>query len=210
MGVPTFMSEERFDVKLTELLKNNPNFVDNTGELLRESIKDKAWNFDQELVNLLLTDETIASYFFDEVSAGRFIFNNNRFIQYLNNKAFLTNSYTKFRNKIGLTIDDKYLRERGEVALAFPYKDCVLEGGQTAEDEKRKEIFFNEMLAQDDITRMLDPKVLTNWKRHIDTREQEVTEIKRDEHGIIRENLIIKREQSYCTLLSTRTIPKQG
>lgn len=186
------MSEKRFDVKLTELLKTNPNFVDNSGELLRESIKDKAWNFDQELVNLLLTDETIASHFFDEVSDGCYIFNNTRFIQYFNDHNILDKSHTQFRNKIGLTIDDKYLRERGEVAIAFPYKDCVLEGGQTAETEKRKEVFFNELLAQDDITRMRDPKVLTNWKRHTTTGEQDVTEIKRDEQGIIRENLVIK------------------
>ena len=39
---------------------------------------------------------------------------------------------------------------------------------------------------------MFDPKVLTNWKRHTAAGEQDVTEIKRDENGIIRENLIIK------------------
>ncbi len=50
------MSEKRFDEKLTELLKDS-NFVDETGELLREMIKNKAWNFDRELVNLLLSDE---------------------------------------------------------------------------------------------------------------------------------------------------------
>ena len=56
--------------------------------------------------------------------------------------------------------------ERGEVALVWPYKDCVLEGGQTREEEKRQEIFFNERLAPDEINRLLAPKVLTNWKRH--------------------------------------------
>lgn len=186
------MSEKRFDIKLTELLKRNSDFVDENGELLRESIKNKAWNFDHDLVNLLLSDETIAEHFFDEISEGRFIFNNTRFIDYLNTHRFLDKSYTRFRNKIGLTINDKYFRERGEVALAFPYKDCVLEGGQTAETEKRNEVFFNELIAQDEITRMLDPKVLTNWKRHTQAGEQEVTEICRDDKGIIRENLVIK------------------
>ena len=186
------MSEKQFDVKLTELLKENSDFVDDTGDLHRERIKDKAWNFDRELIDLLLKDDMIASHFFDEVSEGRFIFNNKRFIEYLNNMHFYAKSYTQFRNKIGLTIDNKYLRERGEVALAFPYKDCVLEGGQTKEDEKRNEVFFNELLAQDEITRMLDPKVLTNWKRHTSSGKQDVTEIKRDDKGIIRENLIIK------------------
>jgi adenine-specific DNA-methyltransferase len=105
---------------------------------------------------------------------------------------FLANSYTRFRNKIGLNIDGKFLRQRGEVSLVWPYKDCVLEGGQTKEEEKRKEIFFNEILAQDEIDRLFDPKVLTNWKRHTLEGEQKVTEIKRDENATIRENLVVK------------------
>ena len=186
------MCEKRFDEKLTELLKTNSDFVDDTGELRRENIKNRAWDFDRELVNLLLSDETIASHFFDEVSEGRFIFNNKEFIKYLNQMHFYAKSHTQFKNKIGLTIDDKYLRERGEVALAFPYKDCVLEGRQTKEDDKRNEVFFNELLAKDEINRMLAPKVLTNWKRHTTTGEENVDEITRDDKGIIRENFIIK------------------
>ena len=77
-----------------------------------------------------------------------------------------TNSYTRFRNRIGLNIDGKFLRERGEVSLVWPYKDCALEGGQTKEEEKRKEIFFNEILAQDEIDRLFDLKTLTGWKRY--------------------------------------------
>ena len=65
------MSEKRFDERLTELLKENSNFVNETGELrFANRIKNKAWDFDRELVNLLLSDETIASHFFDEVSEG--------------------------------------------------------------------------------------------------------------------------------------------
>jgi adenine-specific DNA-methyltransferase len=78
------------------------------------------------------------------------------------------------------------------VSLVWPYKDCVLEGGQTKEEEKRKEIFFNEILAQDEIDRLFDPKALSSWKRYTVDGEQKITEIKRDENGTIRENLIIK------------------
>ncbi|MBI1925693.1 site-specific DNA-methyltransferase, partial [Candidatus Poribacteria bacterium] len=102
------------------------------------------------------------------------------------------NSYTRFRNRIGLTVGDKYLRERGDVTLVWPYKDCVLEGGQTKEEEKRKEIFFNEVLAQDEINRLLDPKVLTNFTRHTAKGKEKVTGFRRDENGVIRENLILK------------------
>ncbi len=46
---------------------------------------------------------------------------------------------------------------------------------------KRKEIFYNEILAQDEIARLFAPKVLTNWKRYTVDGEQKVTDIKRDE-----------------------------
>lgn len=51
------------------------------------------------------------------------------------------------------------------MALVWPFKDCFLEGGQSREEDKREEIFFNEILAQDEITQLLEPKVLTNAKR---------------------------------------------
>ena len=185
------MSKEKFDKKLIKLLESNPDFVDGAGKLHRANVKEHAWKFDHDLIKLLLTDKEVESKFFKEID-GRWIFDNNAFVDYITDKNFFTDSYTKFRNKIGLNIDNKYLRERGEVTLVWPYKDCILEGGQTREEEKRKEIFFNEILAQDEINRMFDPKVLTNWKRHTAAGEQDITEIKRDENSTIRENLIIK------------------
>ena len=185
------MSQKRFNDKLIELLKSNSDYVDNTGELLRDTIKELAWDFDHDLFTLLLTDKEVESKFFEEIN-GRWIFNNNTFIDYINDKDFLDDSYTKFRNKIRLTIDNRFLRERGEVALAFPFKDCVLEGGQTKEQKVRDDPFFNELLAQDEINRMYDPKVFTNWKRYSSEGKQEVREFRRDNKGIIRENLIIK------------------
>jgi adenine-specific DNA-methyltransferase len=65
-------------------------------------------------------------------------------------------SYTKFVNKVGLTISNKHIKEINEMVLFFPFKDCVLEGGQSKDDEKRKEIFFNEVLAKDEINRLLN------------------------------------------------------
>ena len=184
------MKKERFDDKLAELLRTHPEFLDDTGELLRDKVKLCAWEFDHNLINLLLSDSEIESKFFEEINR-RWIFNNNTFVDYINDKNFYSNSYTQFRNRIGLNIDNKSLRERGEVSLVWPYKDCVLEGGQTRDKETRQEIFFNELLAEDEINRMLDPKVLTNWKRYTDGGEREVENIQRNEEGIIRENLVI-------------------
>ena len=198
------MSKQNFNEKLIALLKTNPAFVDESDELLPAAVKDHAWQLDHNLIKLLLSDPEIKSTFFDEID-GHWVFNHNTFIDYITAKNFLANSYTQFRNKIGLNIDGKFLRERGEVSLVWPYKDCVLEGGQTKEEEKRKEIFFNEILAQDEINRMFDPKVLTNWKRHTTAGEQDVTDIQRDDNGTIRENLIIKGNN----LIALHTLKQQ-
>ena len=198
------MSKENFNEKLIRLLKDNPDLLDDAGELIPAAVRDHAWRLNHDLIRLLLTDNEIKAKFFDEID-GHWVFNHNTFINYITDKNFLANSYTRFRNKIGLNIGDKFLRERGEVSLVWPYKDCVLEGGQTKEEEKRKEIFFNEILAQDELNRMFDPKVLTNWKRHTAKGELDVTEIQRDENGIIRENLIIKGNN----LIALHTLKQQ-
>ncbi|MYG07808.1 site-specific DNA-methyltransferase, partial [Candidatus Poribacteria bacterium] len=198
------MPKETFNEKLIARLKTHSDFIDESGELLPAAVKDRAWHLDHNLIKLLLTDEDIKSIFFDEIE-GHWVFNHNTFIDYITTKNFLANSYTQFRNKIGLNIDGKFLRERGEVSLVWPYKDCVLEGGQTKEEEKRKEIFFNEILAHDEINQMFDPKVLTNWKRHTVSGEQDVIDIQRDENGTIRENLIIKGNN----LIALHTLKQQ-
>ncbi|MBA7566192.1 hypothetical protein ES708_07880 [subsurface metagenome] len=183
--------EASFQNKLIEILKTDSRFIDQDGELVKAAIIDRAWKTDRDLVKLLLSDASIKQKFFEEIE-GHWVFHVNTFIDYISDKDFLDNSYTRFRNKIGLNIDGRYLRERGEVCLVWPYKDCVLEGGQTKEEEKRKEIFFNEILAQDEIDQLLDPKVLTNWKRYTTDGEQKVSKIRRDEGGAIKENLLIK------------------
>lgn len=193
-----------FSTKLIDLIKTDPRFVDDEGELVLAAVQDRAWKMDHALVKLLLSDKEIKTEFFDEIE-GHWIFNLNTFIDYVSQKNFLDNSYTRFRNRIGLTIGGKFMRERGEVALVWPYKDCYLEGGQTKEEEKRKEIFFNEVLAQDEINRLLDPKVLTNFVRYTAKGKEKVTDFRRDENGVIRENLIIKGNN----LLALHTLKQQ-
>ncbi|HPQ23231.1 MAG TPA: site-specific DNA-methyltransferase, partial [Candidatus Paceibacterota bacterium] len=96
-------------------------------------------------------------------------------------------------NKIGLVDEkDEFISEKKEVVLSWPYKDCVLEGGMTKEDKKRDEIFWNETLAPDEISRLLDPKVFTNAKRINVKGEHKLDKFKTDEKGDIKDNLIIK------------------
>ncbi len=77
--------------------------------------------------------------------------------------------------------------------IDFPYKDCVLVGGQTKEEQKeRKEVFLNQTLAKDEITQLFEPKVLTNWKRFDQDGEYQVSELSKNKDGTLNENLIIK------------------
>ena len=70
---------------------------------------------------------------------------------------------------------------------------------------KRKEIFFNQILAKDEIDRLFDEKALVNWKRFRKDKKEEVRKIKRHDDGTIKENLIIKGNN----LLALHSLKKQ-
>jgi adenine-specific DNA-methyltransferase len=176
---------------LEQQLKKEPNFVTDNGELKKWVVLNKAQNFDEELIGLLLDNADLKDKFFVNVK-GTLVFNQNLFVQFLEQKNYLNDSYTQYKNKVGLTIDGKYLKQRNEVALVWPFKDCILEGGQSKEEQKREEIFFNEILAQDEITQLLEPKVLTNSKRIDKDGEKPLDQFNRNENGTITDNLIIK------------------
>lgn len=181
-------------------LKEIPEYVSENGDLKKWVIINKAQNLDEDLIGLLLDKKELKSKFFLKVKDA-LVFNQSLFIQFLEQKNYLNDSYTSYKKKIGLNIDGKYLNQRNEVSLVWPYKDCVLEGGQSREEDKREEIFFNETLAQDEITQLFEPKVLTNAKRYTSKGEKPLDKLSRDaelnrKRGLpedtITDNLIIK------------------
>ncbi|MBN2542088.1 hypothetical protein JXI42_04415 [bacterium] len=199
--------------KLENSLKKEPNFVTDNGEIKKWVVINKAQNFDEELIGLLLEDKELKEKFFFDVK-GVTVFNQALFIRFLEQKNYLNDSYTAYKNKVGLTIDGKYLKQRNEVALVWPFKDCILEGGQSREEEKREEIFFNEILAQDEITQLLEPKVFTNAKVFDKdgehpfssfTRDAELNKKRKLPENTITDNLIIKGNN----LLALHTLEKE-
>ncbi|WP_185206155.1 site-specific DNA-methyltransferase [Chryseobacterium sp. C3] len=176
---------------LENQIKKEPNYVSDNGEVKKWVVLSKAQNLDEELIELLLQDSDLKESFFIKVK-DVLVFKQSLFIQFLEQKNYLNDSYTQFKNKVGLTIGNQYLKQLNEVSLVWPFKDCVLEGGQSREEDKREEIFFNETLAQDEITELFDPKVLTNAKRIDQNGENNFDEFNRNENGTITDNLIIK------------------
>jgi adenine-specific DNA-methyltransferase len=191
-------------------------------ELNQTLLLDLVENIDEKVIDLLLQEKDLREKFFVKIK-DVYVFKTNDFRFFMEENK-VDNSYTAYKNRIGLTDGKKFLKDTNDVVLDFPYKDCVLEGGQSTEegtdtyfeyDEKtehyeqkqgkRKEIFFNSVLAHDEIDRLFDHKALTNWKRYTKDGEQEVKEIKRDEDGTIKENLIIKGNN----LLALHSLKKQ-
>ncbi len=220
---------------LEEILKPEVAFLDaETGQLDYIKIKDSADRGDRRLITPLASNTELKNKFFSKIK-DVYVFNSQDFKFFLDENK-IDNSYTQQANRIGLSDGTEFLKHRREVVLNFPFKDCVLEGGQSTEEgtdtyfeyeeakprstpgqeiteaagyrqkqAKRREIFFNQVLAHDEIDRLFDPKALVHWKRFTKDGEQEVKEIKRDPEGTIKENLIIKGNN----LLALHSLKKQ-
>ena len=176
--------------ELEQLLAQNDTFMVE-GVLNKNKLAELARQYNPELLNLLMSNDNISKHFFSTLDTGALVFKKDVFLQFLNNKEFLPDSFTAYKTKIGLATGDKYLSENQEVVLNFPYKDCVLEGGQTKDDAKRQEIFFNETLAPTEINRLLDDKVLTNFKRYDKDGGHKVEELADTDNLIIKGNNLV-------------------
>ena len=191
--------------QVTELIKQDDRVFTTDGVLLRNKLQELIYGLDDKLISMLLSDKQIKEKFFKEVNWIT-LFDQKKFIQLINNKQFLPDSYTAYKNKIGLVNgDDEYISGSNEVVLNRPYKDCILAWCQDKEDAKRNEIFYNEILWSDQIDRLLDPKVFTNFKKYNTEWESELNAFTRDENGIIKDNLIVKGNN----LLALQSLKKE-
>lgn len=179
-----------FDTVL-EVLKQDERFFTAEGELLRNAVYESAMQMDSNLLKLLYQNETTKERFFTDID-GISVFDKVGFGWIVNNREFLPDSYTRYKNKIGLiNSNGDYISNSNNVELVFPYKDCVLEGGQTKEDQKRSEIFYNETLAPDEVERLFYPKVLTNAKRYTSDGVSVVDSISDNDNLIIKGNNLL-------------------
>jgi adenine-specific DNA-methyltransferase len=187
-----------------------------------------ARTYDKDLLEALFNNKDSKKKFFIQVGDSH-VFKYNQFRFYLEENQ-VNNSFTQYANKIGLSSQGEHLSDSTDYVLDWPYKDCVLEGGMSSEEDmdtfiekkvettpgkvdkktgtvistektevtfsqakrKREEIFYNNIIADKEIDRLLDKKALKNFTRYTAKGEEEVKEIKRDEDGTIKENLLIK------------------
>ena len=181
----------RFLEILEGTLKQDDRFVGEDGRIIKAKVYGACMNMDALLLERLINNATLKSHFFEDVN-GTLVFDKVKFAWVLESREFLPDSYTRFKNKIGLADSrGRLLSQQNDVTLVWPYKDCVLEGGQTKEDQKRDEIFYNETLAPDQVSRLLYSKVFTNAKRYSENGVEEIVEIKDSDNLIIKGNNLL-------------------
>ena len=161
------------------------------GTLLKSRIVEDALSVNPLLVKHLLGNGSARKVFFTDVG-GIMVFDKVKFQRFVTDTQFLAGSYTMFKNKIGLTGESgRFISDSREVVLSWPYKDCVLEGGQTKEEAKRNEIFWNETLAPDEVNRLTEPKVFSNFKRYDKDGGHEVGQLADADNFIIKGNNLL-------------------
>lgn len=182
---------EKLNTALEKLLIKEEKYVAEDGKILKAKVYQDTMNMDTSLIKLLISDERIKELFFTNID-GVLVFDKQKFIWFIDSKDFLPDSYTSFKNKIGLIDRNRnYLSSNNDVVLAFPFKDCFLKGGQDKDEEKRKEIMYNEIMAYEDIRRMLSPKIFTNAKRYTKNGIEENITFRKDDNLIIKGNNLI-------------------
>lgn len=183
---------------LKNILSEDKRFVTEKGEILRNAVYEAGMKMDKSLLKMLLSNVATKEKFFQEVELDgnkTLVFDKVGFGWVVSNKEFLPDSYTRYKNKIGLVDGNgQYISNSNDVELVFPYKDCVLVGGQTKEDQKRNEIFFNETLAPDEVDRLLAPKVLVNAKRYTKDGVEQIAEFTDSDNLIIKGNNLLALE----------------
>lgn len=177
--------------KVLDVLKTDERFFTEEGVLLRNAVYEAAMKMDAKLIKMLFENAQTKARFFTDVD-GIAVFDKVGFGWVVNNREFLQDSYTRYKNKIGLIGNNgDYISNSNDVELVFPYKDCVLEGGQTREDQKKKEIFYNSTLAPDEVDRLLAPKVLSNAFRYENGVEKKTLTINTTDNLIVRGNNLL-------------------
>ncbi len=206
--------------KVFSILKKDKRIWDEESQVLNRNFLLKLIeDTDKEIVQLLFEREDTKNMFFLKLEDS-YIFKVKDFKLFIeNNKIF--NSYTSYSNRIGLSTGENHLIDMDKVVINFPFKDCILEGGQRKEDTEdyyyeydesltqtqknlgyeekmynkkntnRSEVFYNEILAKKEIDRLLDEKAFVNWKEYTQAGENKVEEICKKDNLIIKGNNLL-------------------
>ena len=133
---------------------------------------DDVFSLKESLISKLLDSKELSKFFFRKIKSN-YVFDKILFYQFISNKQLLDDSFTKYKKKIGLSINE-FASNFDDVVLEWPYKDCVLEGSQIKEGEIKNEIFWNSIIAKQEVSNLLSPKVLTNFQFYGNAKKKDI------------------------------------
>ncbi len=122
---------------------------------------------DEKLLTFMLEHENANDYknaFFKTI-ANTLVFNEKALLECLETKE-LENSFTRFKNKIGLYSQGRPIKSSELVVLNFPFKDNVLLGSAKDNSTKSNELFYHELLHKKEIDTLLKKKALCHFEMH--------------------------------------------
>ena len=184
-----------FKEHLIEVLKQDKRLLDDDNVMIYHLLDEYIRQYDETILQLLLNDERCKAKLFAKVG-NAYIFKAHNFRLSLQKEHYRLSheayGNTNYANQIGLRVGKKLLKYNKDVVLDFPYKDCVLKGGQTKTEQKRRELFFNEIVAKDEIDKLLEPKAFADIMKYDSNGSHKPTAFNRNEKGTITDNLIIK------------------
>ena len=180
------VNERGLHLVVDRLLKQDKRLWTADGKLIENKLIEFVQKDDENIIKLLLSEPLTKDTFFQKISSVS-IFKKDDFLAFKTMGEFLDGSYTAYSKHIGLANNFSSIKNASEVVLDFPYKDCVLEGGQEKGNEGRDEIFYNKILAKEEINRLEEEKVFTNWVKYTESGKEKVNSF---DHK--KDNLIIR------------------
>ncbi|WQV02359.1 site-specific DNA-methyltransferase [Helicobacter pylori] len=133
----------------------------------KERLETLIIEHDEKLLIFMLENENANGYkkhFFKNI-ANTLVFNEKALSECLGIRK-LENSFTRFKNQIGLSSQGRPIKSSEQVVLNFPFKDNVLLGNAKDNNTKSNELFYHEILHKSKIDTLLQKKVLCRFEMH--------------------------------------------
>ncbi|GAA8608429.1 hypothetical protein KYTH67_09890 [Helicobacter pylori] len=121
---------------------------------------------DETLLTFMLENKNANDYknaFFKTI-ANSLVFNQDALLECLTKE--IENSFTRFKNKIGLYSQGRPIKSSELVVLNFPFKDNVLLGNAKDNSTKSNELFYHEILHKKEIDTLFNKKALCRFEMH--------------------------------------------
>ncbi|MDU2383508.1 MAG: site-specific DNA-methyltransferase, partial [Finegoldia magna] len=111
----------KFLDELKKVLSFDERFIGESNQIIKTKVSDAARANDDKLLKDLLNHELLKEAFFTKFD-DIYIFDKNKFVWVLESKEFLPDSFTMYKNKIGLVdSNNNLISQKQDVSLVWPY-----------------------------------------------------------------------------------------